>query len=213
MNFLNFNLVEILLSLPAIFLAMTVHEAAHAFVAYKMGDNTPKIQGRLTLDPLAHVDWIGLIAFALFGFGWAKPVQVNPSNFKNRRIGDILVSVAGPLSNIILAIFTYIVLITLLIITPVFPDIALRLIQKVIWLNIVFSILNLIPIPPFDGYHIIKAILRAQPYKFFMQYERYGLLVLLAFLWFGVFDLVVGVPARFVYSIMTQLASVILMIV
>jgi len=211
MNFLNFDIVVILLSLPAIFLAMTVHEFAHAFVAYKMGDPTPKFQGRLTFDPLVHVDWIGFISFALFGFGWAKPVQVNPNNFRNKRVGDILVSFAGPLANLCLAIFTYFIYMILLIAIPAFPDIASRIIDKIIWLNIVFSILNLIPIPPFDGYHILKASLRARPYKFFMQYERYGLLVLLAFVWFGIFDVLVGVPAGIVYSLMSQLAAVVFM--
>jgi len=211
MNFLNFDLVEILLSLPAVFLAMTIHEFAHAFVAYKMGDPTPKFQGRLTLDPLAHVDWIGLIFFAVFGFGWAKPVQINPDNFRNKRVGDILVSFAGPLANITLAILTYIVFLILLIAIPAFPDIGSRIIDKIIWFNIIFSILNLIPIPPFDGYHILKALLKSRPYKFFMQYERYGFLVLLAFIWFNIFDIVVGIPAGFVYSLMSQFATLIFM--
>lgn len=211
MNFLNFDLVEILLSLPAVFLAMTFHEYAHAFVAYKMGDPTPKFQGRLTLDPLAHVDWIGFISFALFGFGWAKPVQVNPDNFRNKRVGDILVSFAGPLANITLAILTYFVFLILLYVIPAFPDIGSRIIDNIIWFNIVFSILNLIPIPPFDGYHILKALLKARPYMFFMQYERYGLLVLLAFIWLRVFNVVVNIPARFIYSLMSQLAANIFM--
>jgi len=176
-----------------------------------MGDPTPKFQGRLTLDPLAHVDWIGLIFFAVFGFGWAKPVQVNPDNFRNKRVGDILVSFAGPLANITLAILTYIVFLILLIAIPAFPDIGSRIIDKIIWFNIIFSILNLIPIPPFDGYHILKALLKSRPYKFFMQYERYGFLVLLAFIWFNIFDIVVGIPAGFVYSLMSQFATLIFM--
>jgi len=213
MNFLNFDLVEILLSLPAVFLAMTIHEFAHAFVAYKMGDPTPKFQGRLTLDPMAHVDWIGFISFAVFGFGWAKPVQVNPDNFRNKRVGDILVSFAGPLANITLAIVAYFVFLMLLLAIPTFPDIGSRIIDKIIWLNIVFSILNLIPIPPFDGYHILKARIKGRPYMFFMQYERYGLLVLLAFVWLGVFDVLVGIPAGFVYSLMSQFAAIIFMMI
>ena len=213
MNFFNFDLVEILLSIPAVFLAMTIHEFAHAFVAYKMGDPTPKLQGRLTLDPMVHVDWIGFISFALFGFGWAKPVQVNPNNFRNKKFGDVLVSFAGPLANITLAIIAYFVFLILLLTIPSFPDIGSRIIDKIIRLNIVFSILNLIPIPPFDGYHILKAFLKSRPYMFFMQYERYGLLVLLAFVWFGVFDVLVGVPAGFVYSLMSQFAAFIFMMI
>jgi Zn-dependent protease len=147
----------------------------------------------------------------LFGFGWAKPVQVNPDYFRNKRVGDILVSFAGPLANITLAILTYFMFLILLLAVPAFPDLGARIIDKIIWLNIVFSILNLIPIPPFDGYHILKALLKARPYMFFMQYERYGLLVLLAFIWFGVFDVMVGIPAGFVYSLMSQLATFIFM--
>lgn len=113
------DLINILYSLPAVFLAFSVHEFAHAFTAYRMGDHTPRFQGRLTLDPLAHVDWIGLIMFLIFGFGWARPVQVNPSNFKNRKWGDILVSLAGPISNLILA-FIAILLIQLFRLLPQF---------------------------------------------------------------------------------------------
>lgn len=206
----RFDIVNILLSLPALFLAFSFHEFAHAFVAVKMGDPTPKHQGRLTLDPLAHVDWIGLIMFAIFGFGWAKPVQVNPYNFRNRRLGDILVSFAGPLANIMLAFLTYFILILLIMFDVSIHQTILRIIQNIVWLNIVFSFLNLIPIPPFDGYRILKAFMYGRPYKFFMQYERYGMFVLFAFILFGFFDTVVGLPAGFVYNMLNQIAGIIL---
>jgi len=210
MNFLNFDIVDILLSLPAIFLAMSIHEFAHAFTACKLGDMTPKYTGRLTLDPLAHIDWIGFISFALFGFGWAKPVQINPSNFRNKRQGNILVALAGPASNLALSITAYSIFITLILTFNSVPDIFTRIFDKIIWLNIVFAILNLIPIPPFDGYQILKAALKARPFKFFMQYEKYGLLILIAFVWLGVFNVLVGVPARFMYNFMNNIASIIL---
>src|SRR5690606_21143274 len=156
------NLIDILYSLPAIFLAFSFHEFAHAFVAYRMGDSTPKLQGRLTLDPLAHVDWIGLIMFALFGFGWAKPVQVNPTNFRNRKWGDVLVSIAGPVANILLA---FLALLIIQISSSFYSfnsnlnngmAILLSILYKIVSLNIVFAFLNLIPVPPFDGYKIVK---------------------------------------------------------
>src|SRR5690554_2921705 len=102
-------IVNIVLKLPAVFLAMTFHEYAHALVAFKQGDDTPMKMGRMTLDPLVHVDWIGLAAFTLLGFGWAKPVRVNPSNFRNRKWGDILVSLAGPIANFLVALMAAIV--------------------------------------------------------------------------------------------------------
>lgn len=108
--------VDIVLKLPAIFLAMTFHEYAHALVAYKQGDDTPIKMGRLTLAPLVHIDWIGLVMFTLLGFGWAKPVRVNPSNFKNRKRGDILVSIAGPIANLLVAAVASFVLIIVLVI-------------------------------------------------------------------------------------------------
>ena len=138
------NLIDILYSLPAIFLAFSFHEFAHAFVAYHMGDATPKLQGRLTLDPLSHVDWIGLIMFVIFGFGWAKPVQVNPSNFKNRKWGDILVSLAGPMANIFLAFFTLLIVQILSFSSNINSGMAilLSILYKIVSLNIVFAFLN-----------------------------------------------------------------------
>src|SRR5690554_4737079 len=101
--------MEIVLSLPAVFLAMSFHEFAHAWTAYKLGDDTPKNYGRITLDPLVHIDWLGLILFTLFGYGWAKPVQVNPSKFRNKKLGDILVALSGPVANLLLAVVATII--------------------------------------------------------------------------------------------------------
>jgi len=197
---MRFNPVQILLSLPAVFLAMSFHEFAHAYTAYKMGDPTPKYQGRLTLDPLAHVDWIGVIMFAIFGFGWAKPVEVNPVNFKNRKWGDILVSLSGPAANLILAFTVFLIFIftrPYLSHIPFLTDI----INYIVTLNIVFSILNLIPIPPFDGYHVIKDLFFRKYASFFWQYEKYSIFVLVGCILLGVFDLVVGAPAGYIYSL------------
>jgi Zn-dependent protease len=135
------NLVEILLSIPAVFLAIAFHEFAHAYSAYRLGDPTPKNMGRLTLDPLAHVDWLGFIMFALFGFGWAKPVQVNPSNFRNRRTGNIIVSLAGPAANMMLAILTLIILLLIQLLVREL-GILWNIIVRVIYLNILFALLN-----------------------------------------------------------------------
>jgi Zn-dependent protease len=202
-------LVEILLSIPAVFLAIAFHEFAHAYSAYRLGDPTPKNMGRLTLDPLAHVDWLGFIMFALFGFGWAKPVQVNPSNFRNRRTGNIIVSLAGPAANMMLAILTLIILLLIQLLVREL-GILWNIIVRVIYLNILFALLNLVPIPPFDGYHIVRELFYRKNVKFFWQYERYSLLILLIFIFLGLFDIIVGVRANLIYNYFMQLQGYVL---
>ena len=194
--------IEILLSLPAVFLAISFHEFAHAFMADKLGDDTPRKQGRLTLAPLAHVDWTGLILFALFGYGWAKPVQVNPSNFKNRKLGDILVCVSGPVANFLVAILSVLAYFTLMAINLAAPamDTILAIVNYSIYLNIIFGVLNLIPIPPLDGYHILKTLFFRSFTRLFMAYEKIGMFILFAFLLFGLFDFAVSRPALYIYQ-------------
>ena len=221
MPFSNFNIMNILMSLPAVFLAFSFHEFAHAYVAYKMGDPTPKIQGRLTLDPMAHVDWIGLIMFTVFGFGWAKPVQVNPSNFRNRKRGDILVSLAGPVANLLLAVIAFIILQILGNILPINPftnalnvnTTIYLIIDNIVRLNIVFALLNLVPIPPFDGYRIVKNIFFRRNANFFWQLERYSIIILFAFIFFGGFNYIVGIPALYIYKWLIRLAFFLKMLI
>lgn len=209
----RFDLIDILYSLPAVFMAFSFHEFAHALVAYRMGDPTPKMQGRLTLDPLAHVDWIGLIMFTLFGFGWAKPVQYNPSNFRNRKRGDILVAIAGPLANIILAFFAFIVIHILWRIISYSGhlnsgmNIMFSILEKIASLNIVFTFLNLIPVPPFDGYHVIKTLFFRRNIKFFWVLERYSMIILFAMIILNVFGYIIGIPYLYVYSLLDNLAA------
>ena len=153
--------MEIVLSLPAVFLAIAFHEFAHAWTAVKLGDDTPRIQGRLTMDPLVHIDWVGLILFALIGYGWAKPVQINPSKFSNKKLGDILVALSGPAANFLLAVAGTLLSVALSIIKVSSPamNTILSVTDYIIYLNIVFGLLNLLPIPPLDGYKIIKNLL------------------------------------------------------
>lgn len=178
---------EILLAIPAVIIGLIFHEFSHALMADLLGDSTPRRYGRLTLNPLAHVDIIGLLAFVLIGFGWARPVPVNPSNFKRPRLYDILVSLAGPVSNFLIALIT--LLIEFLIfkiaggtynvlpgLIPVFSYIA--------YFNIAFFFLNLLPIPPLDGYHILRSFVGNRFGNFFGFYERYGILFLIGFIFF-----------------------------
>jgi len=159
--------------------AFTFHEFAHAYVAHKFGDNTAKKQGRLTLNPLQHLDPIGTILIFIAGFGWARPVPVNRYYFKKPRLAGILVSVAGPLSNLILASLGFIVgygLMRFGVASSAHFD---EFLMIFINLNIVLFIFNLIPLPPLDGYRILEDLAPHHVRAKMTQYEQYGMLIFL----------------------------------
>jgi len=169
----------------AIIIALSVHEFAHAYVAYKFGDDTAKRQGRLTLSPMAHLDPIGMIAVLIIGFGWARPVPVNPYNFKKPRLAGVLVSIAGPISNLILATIGLILFVCLhnFQIFTMIPVAVLTTLNEFftifIFLNIALFVFNLLPIPPLDGYRVIEDLAPANVRAKMTQYEKYGAIVLL----------------------------------
>lgn len=173
------ELLNLVLTLPAVLIAITFHEFAHAFAADKLGDDTPRRQGRLTLNPLAHLDPVGSLMLVFAGFGWGKPVEINPSNFKrtiSMSKGEAIVSIAGPAMNILLAIiftFLYFIIVkfaTAFCLTQV-GLIILTLIQMTIIINIGLGVFNLIPLPPLDGSKVLKNFL---PYKVRGWFERYS---------------------------------------
>jgi Zn-dependent protease len=176
--------IGILYNIPAMLIALSFHEWAHALAAYKMGDPTAKNLGRLTLDPFKHLDLIGSIMILLVGFGWAKPVPVNPRNFRKLRRDDNIVSLAGCAVNLILG-FLFTGLLFALFAAGVRNEIALTIVQQIVFVNIGLAIFNLIPIPPLDGYHVFKNIfVRISP-NFIFQYERYGQFILIAIILFA----------------------------
>ena len=164
------GLISFLYTLPALLLSLSIHEYAHSYAAYKLGDKSQKALGRLTLDPFKHIDPIGFLCIALFGFGWGKPVVVDDRNFKNRAKGVMLVSLAGPLSNLLLAIVLTIILKILIItgaisvvVTSSVAGILFNMLILTIQFNVVFAVFNMLPIPPFDGSKVLHYFL---PYKF-----------------------------------------------
>ena len=179
----GFDLMEIVAGLPGLIIAMALHEYAHARVAVAMGDFTPKLTGRLTLNPLAHLDPIGLLMLLVARFGWAKPVMVNPSNFRNRRWGEVFVALAGPGANFAVAFAAMAVLIFL---TQVM-DLSLSMgVRSVLWLilvyNVNFGIFNLIPLPPLDGSRVLMAFLSPEQQYKLAGLERYSFLILIVLL-------------------------------
>ncbi len=171
--------LELLLSLPPLLLALTVHEYFHGFIAYRMGDPTAKFAGRLTFNPLKHIDPIGFIAFLLFRFGWAKPVPVNPYNFYDYKKGMVLTSIAGPGSNLGLAFISGMIIriAGTSLATPALLPLAIML-KLSLFYNLILCAFNLIPIPPLDGSNVLFYFLPDRYAYIRYQLEKYGFLIL-----------------------------------
>jgi Zn-dependent protease len=179
----NFDIVRILKFLPGIVLGLTVHEFCHAWVAHKCGDSTSKDQGRITLNPLKHIDLLGFIMLIVAGFGWAKPVQFNEENLINPKYDVMKIAVAGPLSNAVTAMILSILLSIYTVIIPAYPGQILQIISEVflyaIYINWGLFIFNLIPIPPLDGSHLLLNQFKKFPVLYNNIY-KYGSYVFLA---------------------------------
>lgn len=202
-------IVQALSSLAVIFLTLPVHEFAHAFTATKLGDPTPRYTGRLTLNPLKHIDYLGAASIILFGFGWAKPVQVNTRYFKNPKRDMAITAVAGPISNLLVS-FICVFIAALLITVFSYPTLISYIIlffTNIGYINVYLAVFNLIPIPPFDGSRLLSAFL---PYKYYyalMRYEnylRYGVLILC---WTGVLSRPLSVVSGAVYNAIATAAT------
>lgn len=194
------NITYYLMSAIVTLIALTLHELAHGWVSSKLGDPTPRIQGRLTLNPLAHLDIVGTILMVLTGFGWAKPVEVNPMYYKNRKRGMALVGIAGPLTNLLLAILGTIIWFLPYVISalaggtlPAWFEVGFRSFMYLfVYRNLCFMVFNLIPIPPLDGSRVIAMFLKDKAYYTLMSYERYSFILIIILSVTGVFDTVIG---------------------
>ncbi|HWR38061.1 MAG TPA: site-2 protease family protein [Patescibacteria group bacterium] len=180
---------DMLFRIPALLIALTFHEYAHARVANALGDPTARMAGRLTLNPIAHLDPIGLLMLWLFKFGWAKPVPVNPSYFRNEKQGMLLVSLAGPASNILLA-FSTAVVIELLFKFHVLGGGLGQILQLTYIYNILLAIFNLLPIPPLDGAKILSSLLPGRQAYAFESLDPYGPFILMGLVYLGVVSMV-----------------------
>ena len=183
------GLISFLYFLPALLISLSVHEFAHAFMAYKLGDRSQKALGRMTLNPLAHIDWWGFLCIVLFGFGWGKPVIVDDRNFKNRAKGNMLTALAGPMSNLLMGVlFTVILKICMMLglvdfaISTTSGNVITNMLVLSIQFNVIFGIFNMLPIPPFDGSKVLFYFL-PQKFKGIMYtLETYSFYIILIFI-------------------------------
>lgn len=198
------GLALFLFTLPALLLSLSIHEFAHAYTAYKLGDMSQKYRGRLTLDPFKHIDIVGFLCIMLCGFGWGKPVQIVDTNFKNRAKGNAIVAFAGPFSNILLAIFFAIVIKILsmtgvlgLMATNNIGIILIQMLSVTIYFNIVFAVFNMLPIPPFDGSKVLFYFLPRKYKNIMYTLEKYSLIILLVLIITNVHYYIVGPIVNF----------------
>lgn len=183
---------QLIYTVPAVLIAICLHEYAHGFVSHLCGDPTPKARGRLSLNPLHHLDPVGTLCLIFFHFGWAKPVVVNPNYYKNKKLGMVLVAIAGPLTNFILAFLSMLGMGIILKTTGGYADGFIvnlfTFLNYLAIINIGLGSFNLIPFPPLDGSKIVGALLPEDKYFAFMRYERYGQGILMLLLVTSILD-------------------------
>ncbi len=209
----DFNFLELIIGLFSrlfvVFCTMPIHEYAHALIATKLGDETPRLSGRLTLNPMAHVDLLGALMIFICGFGYAKPVSVNPRNFKDAKKGMALTAIAGPVSNLIMGFFF--VFLSVLVQT-VFYKLDVMILYSIVSflyfaasININLAVFNLLPIPPLDGSRILQLLIPAKYYYKFLQYERYVVIVVFVLIISGV----LSTPLAIISTLILNLFSII----
>lgn len=177
---LSTTVAEWIMLALVVIIALTIHEFSHGLVSYIQGDKTPGSYGRLTLNPIAHIDPFGLVALFLFRFGWAKPVPINPKYYKHRRLGIILTSLAGPISNLLLMFIATLILLE----TNPQNSIITYFYQQFIFINASLAVFNMIPIPPLDGSKIFAELFGGKIAELIYRIEGKGTIILLLLIWF-----------------------------
>ncbi|MDD3114189.1 MAG: site-2 protease family protein [Anaerovibrio sp.] len=203
----DFSLMSLIAGLPGLLIALVVHEYAHARVAVAMGDFTPRMMGRLTLNPKAHIDPIGLLMLLVAHFGWAKPVMINSRNFRDWRKGEMLVALAGPASNLVVAFLSLLVM-AVLFKLGIFSEGVRLVLSMMVLFNINFAIFNMLPLPPLDGSRVLMVLLPGKYAYKMMSLERYSFIILI-FLMMTPFLTMILIPMqRFILNIFDSVIGV-----
>ena len=205
----DFSLTGLIAGLPGLIIALVIHEYAHAKAADVMGDFTPRMTGRLTLNPMAHIDPIGLIMLLVVRFGWAKPVMINARNFRNWRQGELLVAVAGPVANLLVA-FISLLAMAVLFKLGMFSEGVRLVLSMMVLFNVNFAIFNMLPLPPLDGSKVLMVLLPGRLAYKLMSLERYSFIILI-FLMMTPFLTMILIPLqRLVLSVFNLIIGVII---
>lgn len=203
------NLLDILLSVVPALICITLHELSHGYVAYKLGDDTAKRAGRLTLNPIKHLDIMGLIMMVIFRVGWAKPVPVNMYKFKNPKRGMAITALAGPVSNILIAV-VFLFLYGLLIIplsAGAVGQYLLRMMKLTAYISVGLGIFNLIPVPPLDGSKVLFSLMSDESYYKLMRYERYGTIAMVLLVATGILGRPLSAAIQWLYTALIPVAQ------
>ena len=209
------NFINKLLFLPGIIIGITFHEAAHGYVSHWLGDPTPKNQGRLSINPLAHINPMGFIALLLVGFGWGKPVMIDPRYYKNPKRDELLVSLAGVTTNLIIAIIFAVIQILLIDTGAAYSmgsswNVLNLIIQYIVFVNLVLMCFNLLPIPPLDGFSVITQLFDLRKYDWYYKLYSNGFFILMALVFIGALDGFLDKSVTFFYyNIMRAVLNII----
>ena len=213
-------IIDTLITVPMVLIALMFHELAHGFVSIKLGDPTPRNQGRMTLNPLAHLDLVGTLLMIFTGFGWAKPVQINPRYYKDPKKGMAITAIAGPLMNFFLAIIAMLLYGIYFIIvskTGLMEGAMMSvsyLVMRFVTLNLCFMVFNFIPIPPLDGSRVLCIFLSNRAYFKVQEYERYSFLILILLSATGTFDRLIGTGVGVIFNGMLRgLQTLVMMVI
>lgn len=212
-------IINKIIMIPMVLIALMFHELAHGFVSIKLGDPTPRLQRRMTLNPLAHLDPVGTLLMIFTGFGWAKPVEINPRYYKDPKKGMALTALAGPVANFLLAIIAMLIYGVCFVIyakTGIFAssiDTIAILMVRFVQLNLCFMVFNFIPIPPLDGSRVLGIFLSNSAYFKLQQYERYSFMLIILLSAVGAFDYIIGGGVGIVFNAMLNAFNKLVMMV